>query len=146
MIAVDTNVLVYSHRADNPFHIRAREVIEGLRSSSRSWAIPWPCLHEFVGIVTNPKIFKNPTSLEAGFASIDAWLAGGNLHLIGESEGYLEKLRKFASEAKLQGARIHDARIAAFASTTAFPNCGLQTGISQPSSRSKLAIRSWQSE
>jgi len=113
MIAVDTNVLVYSHRADNPFHIRAREVIEGLRSSSRSWAIPWPCLHEFVGIVTNPKIFKNPTSLEAGFASIDAWLAGGNLHLIGESEGYLEKLRKFASEAKLQGARIHDARIAA---------------------------------
>jgi uncharacterized protein len=113
MIAVDTNVLVYSHRLESPFHQRAREVIERLRTSSASWAIPWPCIHEFIAIVTHPKVFKTPTPLEASFACIEAWLAGGNLHLICEGEGYLDKLCNLASGAKLQGPRIHDARIAA---------------------------------
>jgi uncharacterized protein len=38
---------------------------------------------------------------------------GGNLHLIGESEGYLEKLRSLSLAARLRGPCIHDARIAA---------------------------------
>jgi len=113
MIAVDTNLLVYSHRSDSPFHQPAKELIVTLRSSPAPWAIPWPCVHEFVSIVTHPGIFKTPTPLEAGFACVEAWLAGGNLHLIGESEGYLEKLREIASAARLKGPRIHDARIAA---------------------------------
>ena len=113
MIAVDTNVMVYSHRLESPFHQRAHELIEGLRAGNASWAIPWPCIHEFIAIVTHPKIFKTPTPLEASFASIDAWLAGGNLQLIGESEGYFEKLRNFVNQAKVQGPRVHDARIAA---------------------------------
>lgn len=113
MIAVDTNILVYSHRLENPFHHAAKELIETLRSESNHWAIPWPCIHEFLGTVTHPKVFKTPTPLSEAFASVDAWLAGGNLLLIGESEGYLEKLRSLAKTARLEGPRIHDARIAA---------------------------------
>ena len=111
MIAVDTNLLVYSHRSDSPFHQPAKELIETLRSQPASWAIPWPCIHEFVGIVTHPKIFKIPTPLDASFTCVDAWLAGGNLHLIGEGDGYFARLRKIASAARLKGPRIHDARI-----------------------------------
>ena len=113
MIAVDTNLLVYSHRSDSPFHRPAKELIETLRRQPAPWAIPWPCIHEFVGIVTHPRLFKTPTPLEASFASVDAWLAGGNLHLIGEGDGYLAKLRELALAARLKGPRIHDARIAA---------------------------------
>jgi len=113
MIAVDTNLLVYSHRSDSPFHQVAKEVIEALRSSSAAWAIPWPCVHEFVAMVTHPKVFKTPTPLAVSFTCVDAWLAGGNLHLIGEGEGYFEKLRSLANAARLKGPRIHDARIAA---------------------------------
>jgi len=113
MIAVDTNLLVYSHRSDSPFHQPAKELIETLRSQPASWAIPWPCVHEFVGIVTHPKVFKVSTPLDASFACVDAWLAGGNLHLIGEGEGYFGRLRQIASAAQLKGPRIHDARIAA---------------------------------
>ena len=113
MIAVDTNLLVYSHRSDSSFHKAAKELIETLRSSPAPWAIPWPCVHEFLSIVTHPKVFKTPTPLQAGFACVDAWLAGGNLHFIGESDGYLARLRGIASAAQLQGPRIHDARIAA---------------------------------
>jgi len=66
-----------------------------------------------VGIVTHPKIFKIPTPLDASFACVDAWLAGGNLQLIGEGDGYFARLREIASAARLKGPRIHDARIAA---------------------------------
>lgn len=113
MIAVDTNVLVYSHRTDSPLHEDAKNLIEDLRKGKAQWAVPWPCLHEFVAIVTHPRIFKEPTPLRLAFEAIDSWLAGENLHLIGESEGYLEKLREQAIKARLQGAMIHDARIAA---------------------------------
>jgi hypothetical protein len=44
---------------------------------------------------------------------VDAWLAGGNVHLLAESDGYFERLREIAKAAQLKGPRIHDARIAA---------------------------------
>lgn len=113
MIAVDTNLLVYSHRSDSPLHRPAKVLLEGLRGARAPWAIPWPCIHEFVSIVTHPKVFKHPTPLAAVFDSVDAWLAGGNLNLIGESDGYLDKLRGQATAARVQGPLIHDARIAA---------------------------------
>jgi len=113
MIAVDTNLLVYSHRPESSFHQAAKELIETLRGDPGPWAIPWSCVHEFLGTVTHPKVFKTPASLSEAFASVDAWLAGGNLHLIGESDGYFEKLRSLAKAAQLKGPRIHDARIAA---------------------------------
>ena len=113
MIAIDTNLLVYSHRTDSPLHASAKELVGNLRKGKVEWAIPWPCLHEFVAIVTNPRIFKDPTPLPLAFETIDSWLAGDNLNLIGESEAYLEKLREQAIKARLQGAVIHDARIAA---------------------------------
>ncbi len=113
MIAIDTNLLIYSHREDSKFHPEAKALIDSLRHQSAPWAIPWPCVHEFTGIVTHGSIFKPPTLLNQAFASIDAWMAGGNLHLLAESQGYFEKLRELASAAKLSGPRIHDARIAA---------------------------------
>lgn len=113
MIAIDTNLLVYSHRPDSPFHPRAKELIETLRSGSIPWAIPWPCVHEFLSIVTHPRIFKHPTPLRSAFEAVDAWLAGENVHLLSESPGYLDKLRDQSTAARSQGPLIHDARVAA---------------------------------
>ena len=113
MIAVDTNLLVYSHRSDTPFHQAAKDLIETLRRGPAAWAIPWPCVHEFLAVVTHPKVWKTPTPVAVGVACVQAWLAGGNAHLIGEGDGYLERLRALATAARLKGPRIHDARIAA---------------------------------
>jgi hypothetical protein len=113
VIAVDTNLLVYSHRPDSPFHPRAKELIEALRSGRASWAIPWPCVHEFLSVVTHPKIFRQPTPLAVAFEAVEAWQAAGNLHTLSESEGYLDKLREQTSAAQARGPLVHDARIAA---------------------------------
>ena len=113
MIAVDSNLLIYSHREDSKFHVAAKELVDSLRHQSAPWAIPWPCVHEFIGIVTHTNIYRPPTSLNQALAAVDAWLASGNLHLLSESPGYFDKLRELALAAKLSGPRIHDARVAA---------------------------------
>jgi toxin-antitoxin system PIN domain toxin len=113
VIAVDSNLLIYSHREDSKFHTRARDLVDSLRHNAAPWAIAWPCVHEFISIVTHPKIYQPPSSLKEALAAVDAWAAGGNLHFISESPGYFDKLRDLALAAQLSGPRIHDARIAA---------------------------------
>lgn len=113
MIAVDTNILIYSHRPENPFHTNAKNVINTLRDGPGDWAIPWPCVHEFISTVTNSRIFKNPTPLPTAFLTIEIWGKGGNIHFLSESSDYFEKLKEISINAKISGPRVHDARIAA---------------------------------
>jgi len=111
MIAVDTNILIYAHRADSPWHDAARqrlgEVAEGL------WAIPWPCIHEFVAIATHPRIFDPPSPAAEAVATVDGWLAAPTLRLLAEAEGYWKLLAELLGASRVTGPRVHDARIAA---------------------------------
>jgi uncharacterized protein len=113
MIAVDTNLLIYAHKEGSPFHTAATERVDSLRHQRVAWAIPWPCIHEFIGIVTHPGIYKPASTLTEALGFVDALLASPQLHLLSESPGYFEKLRNIATIARLKGPRIHDARIAA---------------------------------
>ena len=113
MIAVDTNLLVYAHREDSEFHSAAKESVDSLRHQPALWAILWPCIHEFIGIVTHPGIYKPASTLSEAFGFVDSLLASPQLHLLAESPGYFGKLREISVAAKLKGPRIHDARIAA---------------------------------
>ena len=65
MIAVDTNILVYAHREDSEWHAAAYAKLARLAEGGGGWAIPWPCVHEFLAIVTHPRIFSPPTPLPA---------------------------------------------------------------------------------
>lgn len=74
MIAVDINVLVYAHRAESVFHTTAFAAIEQLAEGTQPWGIPVSCLHEFLAVVTNPKVFSPPSSYVQALAQVDAWL------------------------------------------------------------------------
>ena len=118
MIAVDTNILVYAHRKDSPFFTQAYAVVGELASGSGSWAIPWPCVHEFLAIVTHPRVFKTPTPLVNACDQIDAWLASPSLHVLCEDQGvYWPTLRMGLEVGKITGPRVHDARVAALCLT-----------------------------
>ena len=75
MIAFDTNLLVYAHRSDSPFHARAAELVRAAAEGPEPWALLWPCLHEFVAVVSHGRIFKHPTPLAAALGQVEAWLA-----------------------------------------------------------------------
>ena len=113
MIAVDTNILVYAHRPDAPFHETARRVLNELAEGRAPWALPWACLHEFLGVVTHPRIFVPPTPLAGAVEQIDVWVESPSVTLLGENEGHWDALKACVAAAKVTGPMIHDARIAA---------------------------------
>ena len=113
MIAVDTNLLVYAHRSDSAYHERARLRIAELAEGRASWAIPWPCIHEFLAIVTHPRIYDPPTPITRAVAQVEVWLDSPSLVLLGETNSYWATLTAFIDEPPVVGPKIHDARIAA---------------------------------
>ena len=113
MIAVDTNILVYAHRSDSPFHERARSALESLANGPREWAVPWPCAHEFLAIVTHPRIYRTATPAATALAQVRALQALSNVVFVAETDEHLQHLEPLALGAKVQGAAVHDARIAA---------------------------------
>jgi toxin-antitoxin system PIN domain toxin len=113
MIAVDTNVLVYAHRAESAFHAPAYDCLRALAEGARTWGIPVVCVHEFLAVVTNPKVFKPASGFEQALAQIDAWLASPQGHLLHSGAQHWSILSDLTRRARLQGGQFHDARIAA---------------------------------
>lgn len=113
MIAVDTNILVYAHRLDSSFHqaaaLRVRELAEG----PASWSIPWPCLHEFLAVVTNTRIYRPPSPLPRAIEQVEAWLESPTLVVLSEGPTHWAVLRDLLAGGRITGGQVHDARIAA---------------------------------
>lgn len=112
MIAVDTNVLVYAHREDSQWHPQAYARLIELAEGRVPWAIPWPCVHEFLAISTHPKIYSPPTPLSAAIDQVESWLESPSLVLLTESERYWQEFRRILETGKIVGPQVHDARIA----------------------------------
>ena len=113
MIAIDTNLLVYAHRPEMPFHERARAVLSVAVAGAEPVSVPWPCAHEFLAVVSNPRIFKDPTPVAVALDAVSRLLGSLDGGFLAEGEGYLGVLDRIARAAHLQGAVVHDARIAA---------------------------------
>ena len=112
MIAVDTNILVYAHREESPWHQAADASSAEQAQSGEPWAIPWPCIHEFLAIVTHPRIYDPPTPLADAIEQVECWLEAPNLAILGEAANYWSALRRTLDASRVVGPRIHDARVA----------------------------------
>jgi uncharacterized protein len=113
LIGVDTNILVYAHREDSPFHSAAFRRVAELAEGRTIWAIPWPCLHEFLAIVTHPRIYTPPTPLTRALAQVEAWLESPSLTVLAESAAHWTIFRSFLVDGRVAGPQVHDARVAA---------------------------------
>lgn len=111
MIAVDSNLLVYAHREDSPWHDTAYARMVELAEGRAPWAIPWPCIHEFLAIVTHPRIYNPPTPLENAIDQVEAWLESPTLVVLSESADYWLLLRATLLSGRVSGPQVHDARI-----------------------------------
>lgn len=89
MIALDTNI-----RASRGFAVsRSRLSARGRACrGAGSLGIPWPCLHEFLAIVTHPRIYA-PLPLAQALDQMDAWLESPTLTLLAESTAHWPTLR-----------------------------------------------------
>ncbi len=117
MIAVDTNIMVYAHRVDSPWHAAASARLRELAEGSAAWALPWPCIHEFLAIVTHPRIYRPPTPVAGALDQVEAWLESPTLVVLGEADGHWQALKRLALAGKIDGPVFHDARVAAICAT-----------------------------
>jgi len=113
VVAIDTNLLVYAHRRDSEWHSEAARAIAELAQSGVAWAIPWPCVHEFLGVVTNPRIFKPASRIHEAVNQVEIWMEAPSLRLLGELAGHWAELQTIITTGKISGPAVHDARIAA---------------------------------
>ncbi len=113
MIAVDTNILVYAHRSDSGFHDMALRSMVSLAEEQARWAIPWPCVHEFLAIVTHPRIYDPPSPQGRALESVNEWLRAPGCRTIAEGPGYFETLKRLVGPSQAVGGMVHDARVAA---------------------------------
>jgi toxin-antitoxin system PIN domain toxin len=113
MIALDTNILVAFQRLEYASHARAVDVVTRLAEGRAPWALPAPCLHEFLAIVTHPRIFKTPTPLRHAFAVVSALLESPRVLVLTEGPTHWETLARLATAGHIAGPAMHDARIAA---------------------------------
>jgi hypothetical protein len=113
LIAVDTNLLVYAHRPECPGHSQAKTCLTDLAEGAGRWGIPQHCLIEFVGVVTNPRIWAAPSSNEACLDQVDAWLESPTAEVLEEGPGFWSTFSGVVKQAGVRGGAVHDARIAA---------------------------------
>ena len=115
MIALDTNLLVYARREELPQHPAARTLLEGLATGDEPWALPWPCVYEFLRVITHPRVFDPPTDLDYALEDLESLLASPSLVMLGEGPAHAGHMRRMVDGGRTTGNLVHDAHIAALA-------------------------------
>lgn len=113
MKAVDSNVLIYAEIVSSRHHQKARNLLTDLAEGALPWAIPWPCLYEFLRVVTHPRVFHPPAPLELALSDLKALLASPSLVLLSETERHFQIAESLIRQSGAGGNLIHDAHIAA---------------------------------
>jgi hypothetical protein len=110
---VDTNVLVYAHRAGFKLHRRAHDRLAELVEGDVPWGLPVFCIGEFCRVVTHPRILSPPTEPHVALDALDAILGSPSVRLLSPGPAYPSLFRRVTEEAGARGNLVFDAQIAA---------------------------------
>lgn len=113
MIAVDTNVLIYAHRAESSRHQVCHERLRLIAESDAPWGLPVFCIAEFVRVTTHLRVFSPPSSLSVALDFVDCLLDSPSVRLLLPSPKYAAIFRKMCESATVKGNLAFDAQIAA---------------------------------
>jgi toxin-antitoxin system PIN domain toxin len=113
MRALDTNVLVHAVMVKSAFHGAAREALERAANGRAPWAIPWPCVYEFLRVVTHPRVYHPPMPMARALADLRQILASPSLVLLAETPEHRAVLTPLVASSGVTGNLVHDAHIAA---------------------------------
>jgi toxin-antitoxin system PIN domain toxin len=113
MIAVDSSILVYANVVTMPHHGQARACLQEIAEGSETWAIPWPCIHEFLGVVTNPRVIRPPIPMKMALEFVEDMCRSSDLVLLSEGADHRERLGGLLLAGRVVGPVVHDAKVAA---------------------------------
>jgi len=113
MQAIDTNILIHAEVESSPRHSAALDIVHRLAEGTLPWAIPWPCVYEFLRVVTHPRVFHPPVPLNIALEDLKQVLASPSLFLLAETARHASLLEQVTRQAEAKGNLIHDAHIVA---------------------------------
>ena len=113
MQAVDTNILIHAEVEAGKRHDAALKILQGLAEGALPWAIPWPCIYDFLRVATHPRVFNPPVPLKIALEDLRKMLASPSLFLLAETARHARVLDQVLSQAGATGNLIHDAHIVA---------------------------------
>jgi toxin-antitoxin system PIN domain toxin len=112
---VDVNVLVYAHRRESLDHDGYREWLEGARTDLEPLGISDVVMSGFLRIVTNHKIFREPTVTDDAVRFVDQLRASPAYLRAEPSPQVWDRFRELASATGAKGNAIPDTYLAAAA-------------------------------
>src|SRR2546425_763975 len=113
MQAIDTNILIYAEITSSDHHEQDRDLLTRLAEGAAPWAVPWPCVYEFLRVVTHPRVFHPPVPAAVALADLQSVLASPSLVLLAETERHFEVLDAVVRQSAVAGNLIHNAHIVA---------------------------------
>ena len=115
MILPDVNVLIYAFRTDVPQHQLSREWLVRVITSDAPFALSRLVLAAVLRVTTNPRSYRQPSSLEEAVAFCDSLLGQPNCHTVEPGERHWDIFKRLCLETNTRGRRVTDAWLAALA-------------------------------
>lgn len=115
MILPDVNVLVYAHREDAPNHTVFHEWLEAVINSDQAYGIADMVLSGFLRVVTHPRVFDPPSSMEQALVFVKEVRNQPNCVLIQPGPRHWNIFEKLCTAANVKGNLVPDAYLAALA-------------------------------
>lgn len=115
MILTDVNVLVYAHREDATEHKRYRDWLEQIINGTAAYGVSDIVLSGFLRIVTHPRVFNPPSTLEDALAFVRQVREQPNAVLLSPGPRHWSIFVQLCTEAGVRGNLVPDAYLAALA-------------------------------
>jgi predicted nucleic acid-binding protein len=92
MIAADVSLLAYAVNRFGPEHRRAADVLEHLVNGDTPWALPWPVIHEFMGLVTHSHFVARPLRATDAWTFLEEVFQSASLSLLSPTDRHVQVL------------------------------------------------------
>jgi uncharacterized protein len=115
MILPDVNVLIYAFRGDSEHHSICKPWLNRVILGDSQFGISPLVLSAVARITTNPRIFREPSSLDGVFAYSDNLLSQPHCQIVEPGERHWSIFTRLCLETGTKGPRMTDAWLAAMA-------------------------------
>ena len=115
MILPDVNVLVAAYRSDSPEHERCRSWLRSVVNSDHAFGVSELVLSGFLRIVTNPRVFRQPSPLADAIESVKTIRSAPHCVDLRPNERHWRIFAQLCELAEARGNLVSDAYHAALA-------------------------------
>jgi toxin-antitoxin system PIN domain toxin len=115
MRVADINLLVYAHRREAPQHEASRQWLLEARTGEERLGLADVVMAGYLRVVTNGRVFRDPTPFDQAVRFLDAVLAGSAVRRIAPGERHWALFLDLCRRGDAKGNLISDAWLAAIA-------------------------------